>query len=403
MEDIGVVAPGPDAALFDLDVVMTRLAGLSDEQLADALQAWTVQRRHTEALCAAAAMAVFKRVVGQGHMESGADQTVAALTGASTRSASHTLSVAATVTGEPVVWAALAAGRIDLARARAICEVFTDVPDCERAAMIAKALAYAESHTAYQTRRKALRLLIDYDPALGPEQTERQRAKAWDDRCLRVYPCAHGMAEITGYLPAGTARILMAALDEVAREYHDDRTLDQKRVDALAQILAENTRLDITVDVVIPADTLAGLAEKGASVAGYGPVDADDARAMALHADARWRRLITDPVSGRLADMSTTAYRIPAAMKAAVRARDRVCRFPGCTTDAKYTDTDHVVAWPRGTTDPRNLAPGCRTHHRVKTHSGWHCHTRADGALVWTSPLGTRHITHPWDYNDPDY
>jgi hypothetical protein len=403
MDEIGVVAPGPDAALCDLYAVNSELAALSDEELAAALQAWTAQRRHAEALCAAAAVAAFDRVGEQGYPVSGAEQTVAVLTGASTRSASHTLSVAATVTAEPVVWSALADGRIDTARARTIAEAFAEVPDPDRAGLIAATLEYAQTHTAYQTRRKAMRLLVDYDPTLGPEHTERERAKAWDDRCLRVFPGAHGMAEISGYLPAGTARILMAALDKVARAYHDDRTLDQKRVDALAEILAENTRLEVNVDVVIPADTLAGLTENGASVMGYGPVDAEDARSMALNADARWRRLITDPITGRLLDMSTGNYRIPAAMKAAVRARDRVCRFPGCTTDARYTDTDHVVPWPRGATDPTNLAPGCRGHHRVKTHSSWHCHTREDGALIWTSPLGTSHITHPWDYNNPDY
>jgi hypothetical protein len=328
---------------------------------------------------------------------------VAAITVTSTRSASHAVDVAHQVTEHPSVWRALATGRIDTTRARVIADGFAAVPEPDRDALIARALEYAASHTAYQTRRRVVRLLVDYDPGLGPEHTERERAKAWDRRQLRVHPCAHGMAELVGYLPAGTARVLLAALDEVARTYTDDRTLDQKRVDALAQILADTTRLDITVDVVIPADTLAALQEGGASVDGYGPVGGDDARSLALRNDARWRRLVTDPVSGRLVAMSSRAYRIPAAMKAAVRARDRHCRFPGCATAARHTDTDHLVPWPAGPTTTANLAPECRGHHRVKTHSGWRCEPRTDGSIEWTSPLGTRHTTHPWNYNDPDW
>ncbi|MCU0279943.1 MAG: HNH endonuclease, partial [Candidatus Nanopelagicales bacterium] len=107
--------------------------------------------------------------------------------------------------------------------------------------------------------------------------------------------------------------------------------------------------------------------------------------------------------TGVLTQMSSKAYRIPDPMKRAVRTRDRRCRFPGCATSAKHTDTDHVVAWPAGATRPQNLAPECRRHHRVKTHSGWSCETHSDGSMTWISPLGTRHTSYPWDYNNPEY
>lgn len=402
MEEEWVVPPDPEVAAC-VDEVMAGFAGLDDEALVRALEGWAARRRQAEAMLAVVTVAVHERVTGQGHLESGATQTVAAITGTSTRSAARAVDAAYAVVEVPAVWRALAEGRIDTARARIIVDGFSDVPAPHRDDLIGRALDYAQSHTAYQVRRRVVRLLVDYDPALGPEHTARERAKAWDRRELRVHPCAHGMAELIGYLPAGTARILMAALDRIAATYSDDRTRDQKRVDALAEILASNTRLDITVDVVIPADTLAGLQDGGASVDGYGPVDGDDARALALHTDARWRRLVTDPVTGHLAAMSSRAYRIPAAMKAAVRARDRVCRFPGCATAATSSDTDHLVPWPAGSTGPGNLAPECRGHHRVKTHSGWHCHCGPDGSITWTSPLGTRHTTYPWDYNTPDW
>jgi hypothetical protein len=132
-------------------------------------------------------------------------------------------------------------------------------------------------------------------------------------------------------------------------------------------------------------------------------VDADDARDVALRDDTRWRRLVTDPVAGHLVARSGSAHRIPDPMKAAVRARNRVRRFPGCATQAKHTDTHHVAPSPRGRTDPTDLAPGCHGHHRVKTHSGWRCETRPDGSILRTGPLGTRHITYPWNCADPGY
>ena len=149
------------------------------------------------------------------------------------------------------------------------------------------------------------------------------------------------------------------------------------------------------------ADTLAGLQESGAGIDGFGPVAGEHARALALADDARWRRLVTDPRTGVLLELSTDAYRIPEALKRGVRARDRRCRFPGCATPAKHTDTDHINPWPAGPTTPDNLAPGCRGHHRTKTHSGWQCRSNDDGSLTWTSPLGTEHTTWPYNYNEP--
>ncbi|MBK9435599.1 MAG: HNH endonuclease [Micrococcales bacterium] len=87
--------------------------------------------------------------------------------------------------------------------------------------------------------------------------------------------------------------------------------------------------------------------------------------------------------------------------KKAVRARDRHCRFPGCTTPAAHTDTDHLIPWPTGQTTPTNLAPECRGHHLIKTHSAGPAKpTRRITDL--DQPLGTQHTTYPWNYNNPE-
>jgi hypothetical protein len=71
------------------------------------------------------------------------------------------------------------------------------------------------------------------------------------------------------------------------------------------------------------------------------------------------------------------------------------CVFPFCTRRVR-TDLDHRVPWPDGATSSANLAPLCRTHHRMKTFCGWRYEpagTTEAGvptAFTWTSPAGDR-------------
>ena len=72
------------------------------------------------------------------------------------------------------------------------------------------------------------------------------------------------------------------------------------------------------------------------------------------------------------------------------------CVFPFCTRRAR-TDLDHRIPWPHGSTSSTNLAPLCRTHHRMKTFSGWDYEPAATTehgvptAFLWTSPSGHRY------------
>ena len=62
--------------------------------------------------------------------------------------------------------------------------------------------------------------------------------------------------------------------------------------------------------------------------------------------------------------------------------------FPGCCRPRRRSDTDHIVEWPLGRTESRNLAPLCRYHHRLKTFTGWSYHRIGPTTFVWTSPHG---------------
>ena len=83
----------------------------------------------------------------------------------------------------------------------------------------------------------------------------------------------------------------------------------------------------------------------------------------------------------------------PPWMRELVILRDRHCAFPWCGRDARACDLDHTVPYvppdeggPPGQTNPQNLAPLCRRHHRAKTAKRWRYERTEDGSYAWTSP-----------------
>ncbi|NYE35498.1 hypothetical protein F4692_000602 [Nocardioides cavernae] len=97
------------------------------------------------------------------------------------------------------------------------------------------------------------------------------------------------------------------------------------------------------------------------------------------------------PVIDLNAELTTPAYQPTTRIREAVILRDRTCVFSWCTRSARRCDLDHVTPYDAGgPTSTSNLAPLCRTHHRLKTHSAWHYETTAPGTYEWTSPHGHR-------------
>ncbi len=83
-------------------------------------------------------------------------------------------------------------------------------------------------------------------------------------------------------------------------------------------------------------------------------------------------------------------------MKAAVRARDKHCRFPGCRRPAVHCDVDHTVAFKiGGRTVYINLGCICRFHHQVKQMPGWNCYQMTEGNFTWLDPGGRVFVTRP--------
>jgi len=271
--------------------------------------------------------------------------------------------------------------------------------------LAAEAATHAGMHTGPQVRAWLARKVIAVDPAAAQRRSER----ASKNRKITLEPLADGMAELVAYLPAVQARQAYDTVNALAHHSNgpdEVRTIDQRRADAFMDLVTDRTKPpSVQVQVTVDTDTLLGLADHPALVAGVGPITAQQARRLFARADPVYRRLITDPVTGDLEAMDPRRYRPSPSLEQLIRARDVTCRFPGCRRSAlttrSGTDLDHTASWPDGQTTADNLAVLCRHHHRVKHTNGWKVAQSEGGVLTWSTPGGRQITTTPWHYTDP--
>ncbi|MGQ0779331.1 MAG: DUF222 domain-containing protein [Pseudonocardiales bacterium] len=160
----------------------------------------------------------------------------------------------------------------------------------------------------------------------------------------------------------------------------------------------------VDVRVTIPYTALLGADDQPGEIAGYGPIPAAVARDLA--AAGTWRRILTDPASGRPVDYGTTRYRPPAHLAGLVITRDQTCQFPGCRVPAHLCDLDHSIPHNpdkgTGPTSEINIGPKCRRHHQVKQTPGWLVTQHPDGCTTWTTPSGHVYHSQPPPLTDPE-
>jgi len=185
--------------------------------------------------------------------------------------------------------------------------------------------------------------------------------------------------------------------DSAKPQSQDNRNIDMKRADALTEICGDLLarisdeyqphRRPVSINITMDLPTALGLADNPAELAGYGPIPASIARH--LSSDAKWRKFVTDPGTGNLLSFGRESYVPPQPLVDFLTARDRTCRFPGCSQPARVSDIDHAIPWEEGgETSPENLGLLCRRHHRMKTHDGWKLESFVDGSCKWSSPAG---------------
>jgi uncharacterized protein DUF222/HNH endonuclease len=116
------------------------------------------------------------------------------------------------------------------------------------------------------------------------------------------------------------------------------------------------------------------------------PLAAETARRLAC--DASLIRILER--NGRPLSVGRKTRSIPPALRRALAARDRGCRFPGCSA-RQFVDAHHIEHWAHGgETSLRNLVQLCRHHHRLLHEGGYAIEQRADGRLTFRRPDGRR-------------
>ena len=361
------------------------------------------------------------------------------------------LNTALALVAQPRLLASLERGQIGVGHALALLSEVEHLDAAHAAAVLAAVLdePHADERTPGELRSTAKRAALRLDPATARTRHEAAKRSAG----VRGRPLPDGMGRLTIDCTATEMATALAATRgrAAAMTFDDDVPAGQRDVAAVLHALGcDRTTVQAviecpvervvdvhalahapvwTVDVRIPAAVALGLSDHPAVLAGYGPIGADQARALLPAADLvracvdhrtgevlavdppvrrrTWtagssdaaltlrRRLVEMATSGSVAeDLRSDGYVPSEALGRLVDLRDVTSTFPGDATPARRTDRDHRLPWPLGPTDVGNLQNLARHWHRAK-HSGWRTHLLADGSVEWRSPRGGRYVRRP--------
>ena len=105
---------------------------------------------------------------------------------------------------------------------------------------------------------------------------------------------------------------------------------------------------------------------------------------------------LTKGADGSILDVGRRTRTIPPALRRALEARDRGCRFPGC--GSRFTDAHHVIPWAAGgDTSLGNCVLLCKYHHRLVHEGGWTVDWWGEGRPVFYDPRGGVHCEVRWE------
>ncbi|MDQ1135479.1 hypothetical protein QE410_000278 [Microbacterium sp. SORGH_AS 1204] len=357
----------------------------------------------------------------------------------------------------PHTLAAWEAGAITRPHVHAIVDIGTPLPAEARTEFDLLAVATAQTLSPGRLRARLAMLAERLHPTTITERHHRGR----DTRCVRIVTGHDGMSDLIATLPTvlavgiydrltqqsraiidtrtGITAALTDAPDDGAGSAHptagtetvrrnaqstttaatltDERTTAHLRADILTDLLltaaptADPTRTDdgpgtlgtirARIQVIVPALTMLKPGAENtdpAELVGHGPLDATTARTLAEATTLPWDRVITHPLTGAV--LHTDTYHRTTAIDRHLRARDRTCRFPGCTTPATRCDVDHTHDHAHGgKTTHTNLAHLCQRHHTQKHLTRWQVKQLPDEVLKWTSPTGRTYTDEPLPYS----
>lgn len=352
-----------------------------------------------------------------------ADEVAAALHIA-TRTATYRVNAAAALVRDwPLLGIQVAVGKLTIAQAREIaqgvCELSGMLDEdgldlSERA--VAGLVRIAGDLPPARLRERVARVVVSLDPGAAARRREHSSRERTD---ASLWVEGEGLACLAVRGPAPDVMALRDLVDARARllrdhaDPADERTAGQWRFAAALSAFgihpvgkpavqtpdtAGVSPVTCEMRVTVPLDTLLGLTETPGELEGYGPLDPDLVRALAI--DSEWRRWVTDPVGDVLIDEGRR--RFPGTRLARfLRARESRCKHPVCGVRSRRCDADHLPAYAEGgTTSARDMSPTCPRHNRHRGEGGWQVAMEgprdpmAPPDPTWISPLGRRYATH---------
>jgi hypothetical protein len=146
------------------------------------------------------------------------------------------------------------------------------------------------------------------------------------------------------------------------------------------------------VVVHVDAETLAADAEGRCELADGQPLAAETARRLACDASVVELREEED---GSVLSLGRKRRTVSPALRRALAARDRGCRFPGCDR-TRFVDAHHIRHWSSGgETSLDNLVLLCRRHHRLVHERGYTLERAADGSAKFRNQYGIAILNVP--------
>jgi len=229
---------------------------------------------------------------------------------------------------------------------------------------------------------------------VAPDLFERDAEHQHERRHLYASATIGGVVDVKGMLDAEGGAVLLAALSALAGAGggDDTRTAAERRADALVELArraldsgdlpdsgGERPHLNVTVDLTTLTSSQ-GLAELDWT----GPVS--PTTGLRIACDAAISRVLLAGESQPL-DVGRRTRTISAAMRRALVARDRHCRFTECDRPPSWCDGHHVVSWAHGgDTALPNLILLCRRHHKFVHDKHLVITRHPDGSVTFRPP-----------------
>jgi hypothetical protein len=313
-------------------------------------------------------------------------------TGMSMAAARRATAVAARLKDMPATRDAMAQGKMSSDKAHSIARVAT--ADNE-----ATLVGWAEDLPVYELDRlcRTYAKVVDEATGVANERHARRYLRYGydDERCFYL----------RGRLTAEAGAVVEAALDKTRAELragpaeidvHDH--LENTYADALVAIAHQALIEDdlggasdaYQIAVHVDIDTLTSDAPGRADINGRVGIAPETARRCAC--DAPFISVVES--DGRPLSVGRKTRSIPRSVDRALRARDKTCRFPNCSS-VRYIDRHHVMFWGRGgETSLDNLVRLCHWHHRLVHEGGYKMDFDGTTARFFT-PGGTEILPSP--------